>query len=340
MHYFITGHTGFKGSWLILLLKELGHQVSGYSLEPAPGGLFERASLDKELTHHFIGDIRDLGYLKTALSVSSPDFAIHLAAQPLVLRSYEDPIETYTTNVDGTRNFLEAISSLPKPPVSLVVTTDKVYRDEGKGSYKESDPLGGHDPYSASKAMADILSMSWASTNPSLKLNVARAGNVIGAYDVSENRLLPDIVRSIRSDVQMLVRNPFSIRPWQHVLDCLAGYLTFLMATSTYHNLPLALNFGPDPSNVRTVNDLLLTAKKIVPKLDFRIQENTSLPKETALLTLDSSQAKSLLGWRNYIDLEDSVRMSLVELEGENPLITVKSQIREFLKLGGYRWLQ
>lgn len=333
MHYFITGHTGFKGSWLILLLKELGHQVSGYSLEPAPGGLFELASLDKDLSHHFIGDIRDLGLLKTALAVSSPDFAIHLAAQPLVLRSYEDPIETYTTNVDGTRNFLEAISSLPKPPVSLVVTTDKVYRDEGKGSYKESDPLGGHDPYSASKAMADILTMSWANTNPGIKLHVARAGNVIGAYDVSANRLIPDYIRAFRGSKVLEVRHPEAVRPWQHVLDCLTGYLRLLSYAQTQEKAPLALNFGPDPDSSRTVEEVLEVALGSFP-ISVSLGRLESLQKkETGLLSLDSSSAKRILSWRNKVPFENSIEWSLAELNDIKPRDLVESQIRTFLRI-------
>lgn len=331
MHFFITGHTGFKGSWLTLLLKELGHEVSGYSLDVAKGGLFERASLDTLIRNHYLDDIRDVENLKAALEECRPDFAIHMAAQPLVLRSYEDPIDTYTTNVDGTRNFLEAITALEKPPVSLVVTTDKVYRDEGKGSYVESDPLGGHDPYSASKAMADLLTQSWAANNPQLKLHIARAGNVIGAYDVSDNRLIPDAVRAVEGSTTLQIRNPEAVRPWQHVLDCLSGYLAFLDTSHKGANLPVGLNFGPDPSSIRTVRQVLSTAQKVEPRLSYEIvasaQENF---KETHLLTLDSSKAMTLLKWRNRLDFEMAVAMSF-PIESESPLETVLSQIRRFL---------
>lgn len=331
MHFFVTGHTGFKGSWLILLLRELGHEVSGYSLQAAKGGLFERAGLESVIKHHYIEDIRDVEGLKVALNACRPDFAIHMAAQPLVLRSYQDPLETYTTNVEGTRNFLEAITALENPPVSLVVTTDKVYRDDGKGSYLESDPLGGHDPYSASKAMADILTQSWAATNPQLNLHIARAGNVIGAYDVSEDRLIPDAIRAIDRHSMLEIRNPEAVRPWQHVLDCLAGYLAFLEASLKGATLPVCLNFGPDSSSIRTVREVLEVAQRLEPRLSFFVapspQQNL---KETQLLTLDSSKAKNVLNWSNRVGFENSVAMSMPS-SAESPLEVVQSQIRHFI---------
>lgn len=332
MHFFITGHTGFKGSWLILLLKELGHDVSGYALKPAKGGLFELGELEKKLTHHFVGDVRNLGTLRSALETSEPDFAIHMAAQPVVLGSYLNPIETYTTNVDGTRNFLVALSDLRTPPVSLVITTDKVYRDDGKGSYVESDPLGGHDPYSASKAMADLLTQSWATNNPDLKINIARAGNVIGAFDVSQNRLVPDIINAINQKKELQVRQPMAVRPWQHVLDCLSGYLSLLKASSCGTDLPLALNFGPDPSSIRTVIEVVTTAQRAEPELSFSINHSHSQPKETLLLTLDSSKARELLHWKNQIGFELAVEMSLAGLRAKSPIEISLTQIRSFLQ--------
>ena len=332
MHFFVTGHTGFKGSWLILLLRELGHEVSGYSLKAAKGGLFERAGLDSLIKNHYLADIRDVESLKAALNDCQPDFAIHMAAQPLVLRSYQDPVETYTTNVEGTRNFLEAITALDNPPVSLVVTTDKVYRDDGKGSYVESDALGGHDPYSASKAMADILAQSWAATNPQLRLHIARAGNVIGAYDVSEDRLIPDAVRALDSHSTLEIRNPEAVRPWQHVLDCLAGYLAILEASFKGASLPVSLNFGPDSASIRTVREVLNVARRVEPSLTFFEAPPTEQKlKETQLLTLDSSRSRDLLDWSNRVDFESAVAMSLPS-RTESPLEVVQSQIRYFIR--------
>ena len=310
MHYFITGHTGFKGSWLIVLLKTLGHTVSGYALAPPVGGLFVGGSLENDLYKHTIGDIRDAEKLQAALSDANPDVVIHLAAQPLVLRSYEDPVETYTTNVNGTLNLLEAVTSLSTQPTLLVVTTDKVYKDTGKGIYSESDPLGGHDPYSASKAMADILTQSWASTHEDMVIHVARAGNVIGAFDVSENRLIPDIRRAIEANVPLVTRYPEAVRPWQHVLDCLSGYLAFIDAAREGATLPVALNFGPDPEGLRAVGDVIAAASGAYPTLQVH-KLSTETPKETGVLTLDSKQAHAYLGWVDVLGFEESVLSSL-----------------------------
>lgn len=334
MHFFVTGHTGFKGSWLILLLRELGHEVSGYSLAPVEGGLFQKADLVNEVKNHFIGDIRDLDHLTHAMETSRPDFAIHMAAQPLVLRSYEDPVETYTTNVDGTLNFLRAVSGQKVPPISLVITTDKVYRDDGKGSYSESDPLGGHDPYSASKAMADILTQSWAVTNPALKLHIARAGNVIGAFDASDNRLIPDAIRSIRRGEVLQVRQPNSVRPWQHVLDCLAGYILLLNKVSLGTHVPVALNFGPDPASIKRVDQVLEAASTNAPELKYLLSDSNPSLKETQLLTLDSSLSAKALDWENQIDFQKAIRWSFEELSESNAREIAERQIREFLSSG------
>jgi len=316
VHYFVTGHTGFKGSWLIVLLKALGHTVSGYALTPPEGGLFVGGGLESDLYQHTIGDIRNQEKLQAALSDANPDVVIHLAAQPLVLRSYEDPIETYTTNVNGTLNLLEAVTSLSTQPTLLVVTTDKVYKDTGKGVYSESDPLGGHDPYSASKAMADILTQSWAATHENMVIHVARAGNVIGAFDVSQNRLIPDIKLAIESNVPLVTRHPDAVRPWQHVLDCLSGYLAFIDAAREGVKLPVALNFGPDPEGLRAVSDVIATASVAFPTLQVQ-RSSSETPKETSLLTLDSGKAKAHLGWANVLGFEESVLNSLF-LQGGN----------------------
>lgn len=337
MHFFVTGHTGFKGSWLTLLLKELGHEVSGYSLEPIKGGFFDRAKLHNTLKGHFIGDVRNLGDLKSAFFESEAQFAIHLAAQPLVLESYLDPMQTYTTNVDGTRNFLEVITMHPNPPVSLVVTTDKVYRDEGKSAYVETDPLGGYDPYSASKAMADIMTQSWAYANPSLKLHIARAGNVIGGFDISPNRLVPDALRAIDAGVDLLIRNPNSVRPWQHVLDCLSGYLAFIEAASRGLRLPIALNFGPDSESVRTVSDVVSILKELHPELNHRVKRAKDNLKETALLSLDSNLSKTLLGWENTIGFEEAVQLSVLGHNSDNPLAVAQRQVRNFVLSKGLK---
>jgi CDP-glucose 4,6-dehydratase len=260
-----------------------------------------------------------------------------MAAQPLVLRSYEDPIETYTTNVDGTLNFLRAVTDLDTPPISLVVTTDKVYRDDGKVSYVENDPLGGHDPYSASKAMADILTQSWAATSPKLRLHVARAGNVIGAFDASQNRLIPDAVRAIKHGYTLNVRQPNAVRPWQHVLDCLAGYLLLLNKVKSGVDVSIALNFGPDPASIRSVAEVLGAAVIEVPELKYVLSDSDDHLKETQLLTLDSRKATSMLGWDNQIDFQKAIQWSFEELSTGSALEIAERQVKEFLALGTLR---
>jgi CDP-glucose 4,6-dehydratase len=316
---------------MTLMLKELGHEVSGLSLAPPGGGLFERANLESVLINHHISDIRNLPALLSAVREAEPDVLIHMAAQPLVIRSYEDPIETYTTNVDGTRNVLEVLSELENPPATLIVTTDKVYRDDCKGSYDERDPLGGHDPYSASKAMADILTQSWASTNPHLRLHIARAGNVIGAFDVSANRLLPDAMKAIKEGTPLDIRNPSSVRPWQHVLDCLAGYLEFVQHSLSDTDLPLALNFGPDESSIKTVSSVISLVKSNFPRLNAKESASVGAPKETQLLTLNSALARTALRWKNQLDFEEAVLWSLEELNGRDAREVAVTQIRNFL---------
>jgi CDP-glucose 4,6-dehydratase len=331
MHCFVTGHTGFKGSWLIALLKAKGHTVSGYSLAAEAGALFAEAQMEQDLEHHTIGDIRDLDNLKQSLAIAQPDVVIHLAAQPLVLRSYEDPVETYTTNVDGTLNLLQAVTELKPQPVTLVITTDKVYRDTGKGSYSEDDALGGHDPYSASKAMADILTQSWAATHPELRLHVARAGNVIGAFDVSKDRLIPDIRRALNAHEPLIIRNPGAVRPWQHVLDCLNGYLMFAEAALRGDDLPVAMNFGPDPDGLKTVGEVVALSEKLEPTLVVETLKSSG-PRETAFLTLNPDQAHALLGWKNVINFVDSVQMSLVSTSDDARASSIQN-IASYLNL-------
>jgi CDP-glucose 4,6-dehydratase len=291
------------------------------------------------LRSHTIGDIRDFESFKSAANETAADFLIHMAAQPLVLRSYEDPNETYTTNVDGTLNFLRIVSQLKNNPIALVVTTDKVYRDEGKSSYTETDPLGGHDPYSASKAMADILTQSWAATNPELKLFIARAGNVIGAFDASSNRLLPDLIRSLTSGVELVIRNPQAVRPWQHVLDCLGGYLAYVSAAAEGKELPKALNFGPGYSNVRNVEDVLQSAARVIPEIKYRLEPLHSSLRETSNLTLDTTRAETILTWKNEIDFNRAISMTLEQVKNFDALVVAKQQIRDFISLNDVKWI-
>ena len=332
MHYFLTGHTGFKGSWLTLMLTELGHTVSGFSLDVPAGGLYERGNLSDFLQEDHRGDVRDEKSLLKAVDESRADVCIHLAAQSLVLRSYENPDETFTTNVNGTLNFLKAVTKVGAR-VSLVVTSDKVYRDQGKRAYVESDPLGGSDPYSASKSMADLLTSSWQVLAGSPQILTARAGNVIGAYDSSEYRLLPDINRAISNSSTLKIRNGSMVRPWQHVLDCLNGYLMFIQAgLSGIADLPKALNFGPDGSSTRTVNDVVEKASGYVAFESDFYDAGEGVPKETKTLLLDSSLARGTLGWQNHLSFADSVYMSLENSRDQMARETAQRTVKDFLK--------
>lgn len=332
MHFFITGHTGFKGSWLVRFLQKLEHEVSGYSLDIKRGGLFESARLERELLQHTMGDIRDSAKLEKVLKDTKPDVVIHMAAQPLVLESYAKPVETFSTNVTGTLNVLQAVSNSGHSPLTLIVTTDKVYRVSEKNEpHREGDPLGGQDPYAASKAMADLLAQSWAYTQDSGKVLIARAGNVIGAHDVSPNRLIPDAIRAIRSDSTLLLRYPEAVRPWQHVLDCLAGYLSYVGVAASEKSLPEALNFGPDARDFFSVREVVKLISELDGRLKFSENPDTRMPQETLHLRLDSSLSQEILGWRNSYDLRASVSMSLGELHDQDPRVLVDSQIDSYL---------
>lgn len=315
MHFLVTGHTGFKGAWLILLLRALGHKVSGLALEPQKESLFLLANLERDLANHTIADIRDTSALVKAIELTRPDVVIHLAAQSLVLESYASPTDTFTTNVVGTLNLLTAVTESACHPVTLIITTDKVYKDVGKDNYCETDALGGYDPYSASKSMADILTQSWAATSPAT-IHIARAGNVIGAYDFSKNRLLPDMRAAFESNRPLKIRNPNATRPWQHVLDCLMGYLKFVDGVVAGQDLPIALNFGPDTGSRSTVSEVVRIASSRLGPLSIEF-ENFPGPRETQRLSLNTDLAKRLLHWENKITLEDAIFHSLMATSGD-----------------------
>lgn len=334
MKYFVTGHTGFKGSWLILLLNQLGHEVVGFSLEADEESFFQAADLGSLVGENFVGDIRDRRSLTDAIAKTRPDFGLHLAAQPLVLASYEQPLETFSTNVEGTLNFLEAWKSVAADKPAIVITSDKVYADKGKGPYSENDALGGIDPYSASKSMADILAQSWKHTHPDMLLGVARAGNVIAAFDHAPNRLLPDIIRAHALRQRLEVRNRSAVRPWQHVLDCLRGYLLYLdHIAKEGSRAEVTLNFGPESGDFRTVEEVINLSMLQIPELKVSAWTSTTRRTETQFLRLDSSLARRQIGWSPIYDFEESVRLSLEEVHWrKNPRELALSQIRNFLE--------
>jgi CDP-glucose 4,6-dehydratase len=307
-HYFITGHTGFKGAWLIFLLKAQGHDVSGLALDPLPGSIFERTQLEQDLVHDFRVDIRNREETKEAIRQAQPDFVIHMAAQALVREGYRNPLYTYETNVMGTLNVLEAVDKTDSVRAQLIVTTDKVYLDQGlKRPYVETDPLGGKDPYSASKAMADILAQEYLSREDVKPGAIARAGNVIGAGDVSRERLIPDIVRAIEADEPLVLRYPQAIRPWQHVLDCLGGYLA-LLAGVDKSGLTGEFNFGPEHASFASVHDVVshIQSKLRLETQQYSVKEKGFMVEDTYLV-LDSEKARNVLGWRERFGFKESV---------------------------------
>lgn len=309
MRVLVTGHTGFKGAWLTLLLQRAGHQVSGLALDPEPGSLFEVAGLADLLEVDARVDIRDAAATHAAIQLAEPDVVIHMAAQPLVRASYVDPRWTMETNVMGTLSVLEGIAATPSVQAAVIVTTDKVYRNVGqRAGYVEGDALGGHDPYSASKAMADILTSSWVDSFAGCPTAIARAGNVIGGGDVSTDRLFPDLVRAFGAGKPAELRYPQAVRPWQHVLDCLNGYV--LLADALVSQGEAAggpWNFGPDPEAFRTVGEAADLAAARWGDGASWASDDGEHPHEAELLTLDASKAKRELGWRDRLDFDAAV---------------------------------
>lgn len=335
MHYLITGHTGFKGAWLSLMLKEAGHTVSGLSLEPLKGGLFEVSNLSEIYQKDLRVDIRDAELTKSAIQSVGADVVFHLAAQPLVRQSYLDPRETFETNAMGTLNVLEGVAATSSVKAHVVITTDKVYRNVNQPQgYIENDPLGGDDPYSSSKAMADLLTQSWVKSFPGVPTAIARAGNVIGGGDVSPDRLLPDLIRSFKKDEKTVLRFPDAVRPWQHVLDCLQGYIQ-LSDALLEGNGQGEWNIGPEDTNFQTVRTIADEACAYWGDGAGWEYDGTPQPHEAHFLTLNPHKAITELGWRNVLQFPDALHWTLnwekrVAL-GENPLKVSKEQISDYL---------
>ena len=334
MHFLLTGHTGFKGSWLTLLLKERGHTVSGFSLDVQPGSLFATAEIADCLTEHVLGDIRNFPLVKSQFESINPDVIIHLAAQSLVRESYRDPFKTFETNVIGTLNVLKSSQKLKNLQAQLIVTTDKVYRDSIKiDAYVETDPLGGDDPYSASKAMADIATQSWVKSFESVPTSIARAGNVIGGGDICEDRLIPDLVNSYSKNLAPQLRYPDATRPWQHVLDCLNGYLTlieYMLKDGTCG----AWNFGPENSKSRTVAEVAEKSGELWGTNMAWKQTPGNHPKESANLLLNSTKARTQLGWSDKLGFEESLQWTIQwyknATQGKNSREETERNIHQF----------
>lgn len=337
MRVLITGHTGFKGSWLSLLLAERGHEVSGIALDPLKGGLFEAGDVAAVMRDDVRLDIRDAEGLAQAIADIDAELVFHLAAQPLVRESYLDPRGTFETNVTGTLNVLQALDGAPSTRAAVIITTDKVYRNVGRlQGYAEDEALGGDDPYSASKAMADLLTQSWVNSFPGVPTAIARAGNVIGGGDVSKDRLLVDLIQGFSSAEPTRIRYPDAVRPWQHVLDCLSGYLALAGALLEGGGSG-AWNFGPDPGSFQTVRQIADSAVEYWGDGAAWVDDRGVHPHEAALLTLDASKAQRDLGWRNELPFPLSLQWTLdwyrSVLDGSNPRAAASDQIARFAAL-------
>jgi CDP-glucose 4,6-dehydratase len=301
----LTGHTGFKGSWAALWLSDLGAKVTGLALAPeGPESHFGLARVETAIDSRF-ADIRDAPRVARVVAEIKPEIVVHMAAQALVRRSYADPSGTWESNVNGTLNLLEALRAAKARAVTLIVTSDKVYKNDESGRpFIESDPLGGHDPYSASKAACEILASSWRDSygaSTGVAVATARAGNVIGGGDFSADRIVPDVWRAARESRDIALRNPEATRPWQHVLDCLNGYFLYVEALASRPDAPAAMNFGPAGSAVTPVSSIasaLMTA--IRPGRGWTAAPDPG-PREMSKLALDAGLARRFLGWRDHL---------------------------------------
>jgi len=333
---FLTGHTGFKGSWLSLWLTSLGATVKGYALNPPTNpSLFNEAKVDSIIDSQ-IGDIRDQNALYNSMTIFNPDVLIHMAAQPLVRYSYDAPIETYEVNVIGTAKVLEVARSCINLKAIVNITTDKCYENDGRPQgYKESDPMGGYDPYSSSKGCAELVASAYRRSflqDQGIGVASVRAGNVIGGGDWADDRLIPDILRSFEKNEPVVIRNPKATRPWQHVLEPLSGYL--ILAQKLYEDqkeYAVGWNFGPNEQDVKPVDWILDKMISKWPNSSWELDASSN-PHEAGFLKLDISKAKSQLNWqpvwelsrtldkiiawhRSWLSQEDMQAASLAEIE-------------------------
>ena len=322
----LTGHTGFKGGWLALWLQQMGAQVTGLALAPnTTPNLFELARVSDGMESYFV-DTRDAAALATRVRAARPEIVLHLAAQPLVRTSYRAPLETFTTNVMGTAHLLDALRGLESVRVTVMITSDKVYRNhEWLYPYREDDPLGGHDPYSASKAASEIVISCYRDAYlaaQGIAVASARAGNVIGGGDWSDDRLIPDAVRAWRSRQRLDIRSPQAIRPWQYVLEPLAGYLTLAQKLWMQPELAGGYNFGPRTQSAATVREVVELARAAFGAGDVQYGQCATGPHEADWLTLETAKAQRLLGVTPKYGLTETVNRTMAwyraQLEGSD----------------------
>jgi CDP-glucose 4,6-dehydratase len=340
----LTGHTGFKGAWLMLLLQRLGADVSGLALVPPPGpSMFEQIG-GAARCNHYVGDIRDASATKRVFQAAEPEIVLHLAAQPLVRESYADPLTTFATNVLGTAHVLDAARHTASVRTIVSVTTDKCYRNDGRATpYWEDDVLGGHDPYSNSKACAEMVSQCYRDSFLAARgvgLATARAGNVIGGGDYSADRLVPDAVRAFSGGSPLAIRNPDAVRPWQHVLDPLSGYCLLAQAlTERPSDFAEGWNFGPPAQDEAPVSAVVERLARAWGRERGFVRQPGDHPHEATLLTLDSTKAGQRLGWRPCLPLDEAIEWtaewSLAVQGGADAGRVSLAQIERYLSLGG-----
>ncbi len=336
---FLTGHTGFKGSWLSLWLSSLGAEVRGYSLSPTTSpSLFNEAKVGMFIDSQ-IGDIRNQGALHESMTTFNPDILFHMAAQPLVRYSYDAPIETYETNVMGTVNVLESARYCENLKAVVNITTDKCYENDGRVlGYKEGDPMGGYDPYSSSKGCAELVTSAYRRSflqEQGISLASVRAGNVIGGGDWADDRLIPDILRSFEKSEPVVIRNPKATRPWQHVLEPLSGYL--ILAQKLYNNndkYAEGWNFGPNEKDIKPVDWILDKMISKWPNSSWELDKNWN-PHEADFLKLDISKVESELGWRPVWSLSYTLKKIVswhkAWLDQENMQDVCLAEIEEYM---------
>lgn len=335
----VTGHTGFKGSWLCFILEKLGANVTGYSLEsPTDPSLFKVCGIEKKITS-VIGDIRDLELLKKTFEKSQPEIVLHLAAQPIVRTSYQNPVYTYDTNVMGTVNILECVRLFPCVKSFLNVTTDKVYENrEWEWGYRENERLDGYDPYSNSKSCSELVTSSYKKSffaDDRTAISTARAGNVIGGGDFSDDRIIHDCVRALEANKDIAIRNPHSTRPYQHVLESLHGYL--LIAMRQYQDIRYSGNYniGPDECDCVTTGELVQQfCDKCDGKLSWINCPEQNAPHEANFLKLDCSKMKSVFGWKPVWHISDALEKvaewTMAYLNGEDVNAVMNKQIDDY----------
>ncbi|MEA3196473.1 MAG: CDP-glucose 4,6-dehydratase [Gammaproteobacteria bacterium] len=341
----LTGHTGFKGAWMSLWLKALGAEVTGYALPPATEpnlwSIVAASSNAGRVPHSVIADIRDAQRVAEAAARADPQIVIHMAAQALVRESYRDPLGTYATNVMGTAALLQACRSLRRLECVIVVTSDKVYENRGEGrAFDERDALGGHDPYSNSKACAELVTASFRDSffADGPPIATVRAGNVIGGGDWAQDRLVPDCVRALESGRPVNLRYPHAVRPWQHVLEPLSGYLTLAQAlVASPKATPRAVNFGPDPASFCTVREVVDAFSARFGGVPGWVSDPSPQPPEARALTLSSELAGQALGWHPRLDIRESLSWTAdwysAHTAGENMAAFSEAQVARYREL-------